>query len=509
MRFRSLLIPSCVLAAAACASEHGPLSNRMSEATTRYLSSAARQPVGWQPWGRDAFALAARLDRPVLLYVGAVDCRWCAMMDREVYANPAVGALIDSLYVPVRVDRDERPDVAARYEAALRSLAGLSGYPLTIVLTPDGSAFFGGTYLPADDPVTGRGLLQVLPEVAKDYREHREFVVRRAALVRQLALGEHTAVPGVLSSTAVRADIRAVRDSLGQALNSPSTLGGFLHTRAVALLLAEYGRSGDTAAFDIARRVLDYMIDSASAAGAEGVRDDPPAVVRAGLLHNLAVGWAFTGDARYRDGGERLLRLIEPEFEGGDDRVVFADRDAYVAGSALEAATAFGDSAAQRRAVGALDTLLHLVYHRGRGVRHAPSGSIRGLLSDQVATAWASLAAYRATGRRRYLDVALDLAGILQRDFADSTAGGYFDSAVLDPAAAALSDRTKGVLDDLLPGSNAWAAQVFLELADATGERGYRQQAEATLEAFAGVAAGGGVRASSYLAVAREALGGR
>src|SRR5690349_24196017 len=83
MRFRSLLIPSCVLAAAACASEHGPLSNRMSEATTRYLSSAARQPVGWQPWGRDAFALAARLDRPVLLYVGAVDCRWCAMRSEE------------------------------------------------------------------------------------------------------------------------------------------------------------------------------------------------------------------------------------------------------------------------------------------------------------------------------------------------------------------------------------------------------------------------------------------
>src|SRR5581483_7023022 len=125
-----------------CVSEHGPLTNRMSQAATPYLARAAREPVSWQPWGRDAFALAARLDRPLLLYIGAADCRWCGVMDREVYGDPGLGALIDSLFVPVRVDRDERPDVAHRYGAAVRALAGLSGYPVTAFLTPDGSAFF-------------------------------------------------------------------------------------------------------------------------------------------------------------------------------------------------------------------------------------------------------------------------------------------------------------------------------------------------------------------------------
>src|SRR5207247_2567544 len=107
-----------------------------------YLARAARQPVSWQPWGRDAFALAARLDRPILLYVGADDCRWCGVMDREVYGDPGLGAMIDSLFVPVRVDRDERPDVAQRYATAVQLLAGLRGYPITVFLTPDGSAFF-------------------------------------------------------------------------------------------------------------------------------------------------------------------------------------------------------------------------------------------------------------------------------------------------------------------------------------------------------------------------------
>src|SRR5207253_9688453 len=79
--------------------------------------------------GARGIRLAARLDRPILLYVGAEECRWCAVMDREVYGDLALGAMIDSLFVPVRVDRDERPDVAQRYEAAVQWLAGLRGYP--------------------------------------------------------------------------------------------------------------------------------------------------------------------------------------------------------------------------------------------------------------------------------------------------------------------------------------------------------------------------------------------
>src|SRR2546422_941512 len=217
-------LPLWLLALAGCVSEHGPRTNRMAQSTTPYLAGAARQPVSWQPWGRDAFALAARLDRPILLYVGADDCRWCGVMDREVYGDPGLGAMIDSLFVPVRVDRDERPDVADRYAAAVRLLAGLGGYPITAFLTPDGSAFFGGTYFPLDDPVTGRGLRQLLPEVAKTYREQRASVVQRAALVRQRSLERHASARGALKPALFQRDVDAVRSATAAAAEAPTAL---------------------------------------------------------------------------------------------------------------------------------------------------------------------------------------------------------------------------------------------------------------------------------------------
>jgi uncharacterized protein YyaL (SSP411 family) len=239
-----------------------------------------------------------------------------------------------------------------------------------------------------------------------------------------------------------------------------------------------------------------------------GPGDDPPAVVRAGLLRDLSAGWALTGDPRYREAAATLTHTLVRELALSDPQSRFADRDAYVLGAVLEAGAAVGDTAAERGARAQLDTLLTRVYMRGRGVRHAPRGSVHGLLQDQVQVAGAALAAYDAAGDRRYLDVARDLAAVLERDFADPL-GGYWDEAATDPAAPALADRTKQVLDDLLPGANAWAARVLLQLSEDTGDARYRRRAEATLEACAGAAHGQGARAATYLDAARRALGPR
>src|SRR3989440_3894653 len=319
------LLPLFLLVA--CVTERGPLTNRMAQMSTTYLTRAARQPVSWQPWGREAFALAARLDRPVLLYVGAEDCRWCALMDREAYADPELGALIDSLFVPVRLDRDERPDVAQRYEAAVQSLAGLRGYPVTVFLTPDGSAFFGGTYFPADDPVTGRGLKQLLPEVAKSYREQRGVIVQRAALVRQLALTHAVRARGVLQPRTVASQVAAVRATFQAVAGTHAALGSFMHTQAVSLLLSTYGRTGDSSYLKAANTVLDFMVDSGDAGTADVPRDDPPSLVRAGLVRNLAVGWALTGTPRYRDAARVVLQRLARDLGDGPESAVFADRE--------------------------------------------------------------------------------------------------------------------------------------------------------------------------------------
>ena len=489
--------------AVACATEHGALVNRMAQTATPYLARAARQPVSWQPWSRDVFTLAARLDRPVLLYVGAEDCRWCTVMDREVYSNPELGALIDSLFVPVRVDRDERPDVAERYQAAVLSLAGLRGYPLTVFLTPDGAAFFGGTYFPGDDPVTGRGLKQLLPQIAEDFRERREFLSRHAAVVRQLAVARGQGAHGVLRPQLLADEIAAVRSGIDSSVRAGRRLSGLAASQGVMLLLTEYTRTGDSAAFAVARAALTALLDSGAVT--EASEEEPPEIARAALARVLALAWVFTADPRFRDAGEVQLTALLRSLTYGDGRALFADRDGYAIATAIATADGLRDSEAQRRAVAALDTLLRRVYAPRTGVRHTVTGALTGLLQDQVQVADACVAAYTATGRRRYLDIAKDLADVLNREFADPN-GGYFDLAARDAPAPPFDDRVKPVLDDLLPGANAWAAHLLLGLAAATGDADYRRRAEATLEAFAGAVQGGGLRAASFLLVARDAL---
>lgn len=516
MHTRSLLTV-LYAASSACIAERGPLSNRMAHSATSYLARAARQPVNWQPWGRDAFALAARLDRPVLLYVGGDACRWCAETDRAIYTDPEIGALINALFVPIRVDRDERPDVAQRYQAAVERLAGLRGWPLTVFLTADGAPFFGGTYFPADDPVTGRGLKQILPEVAQSYRDRRPFIVQHAALVRQLVLTGSSGSRGVLHAASIQAEIATARTALDAAVRTHEAVGSVVHAEAASLLLTEYARANDTLSLAAARRALDLMLDSAAAATGPpaGANEDPPRLVRAALLSALGKAWVVTGDARYREAGATLARSLARELRTGGDGALFADQEAFIIESVMLAAATFGEAAAERRARTALDALLQRMYARGWGVRHSGTGSAQGLLQDQVQVAAACLAAHQLAGDRRYLEIARDLATVLEQGYADPL-GGYYDAAAPpappaapDPAAPALTDRTKHVFDDMLPGANATAARVLLRLSEVTTDPAYRRRAEAALEAFAGTVNGAGLRAATFLGAAREVLASR
>ncbi len=128
--------------------------NGLANTRSAYLRSAMHQPVRWQPWGQAAFDQAAEEDKPMLLDIGAVWCHWCHVMDRESYEDIETARIINEHFVAVKVDRDERPDVDARYQAAVSAISGQGGWPLTAFLTPDGRPYFGGTYFP---PVDGHG----------------------------------------------------------------------------------------------------------------------------------------------------------------------------------------------------------------------------------------------------------------------------------------------------------------------------------------------------------------
>jgi uncharacterized protein len=163
--------------------------NQLEHAASSYLRSARHQPVRWNAWGEAAFALAQAEDKPILLDIGAVWCHWCHVMDRESYEDAEIAALINELFVAVKVDRDERPDVDARYQAAVSAISGQGGWPLTAFLTPDGRPYFGGTYIPRDDRYGRPGMGRVLLAMAQVWRERRDEALETAGSV--MAAIEH------------------------------------------------------------------------------------------------------------------------------------------------------------------------------------------------------------------------------------------------------------------------------------------------------------------------------
>ena len=165
------------------------VANRLEHAASSYLRSARHQPVQWHPWSEAAFAQAQAEDKPILLDIGAVWCHWCHVMDRESYEDPEIAALINRLFVAVKVDRDERPDVDARYQSAVSAITGQGGWPLTAFLTPDGRPYFGGTYLPRDDRYGRPGIAHVLTAMAQVWHERRDEALETAASV--MAAIEH------------------------------------------------------------------------------------------------------------------------------------------------------------------------------------------------------------------------------------------------------------------------------------------------------------------------------
>jgi uncharacterized protein YyaL (SSP411 family) len=316
----------------------------------------------------------------------------------------------------------------------------------------------------------------------------------------------------MLQLAPIRSEIDVVRAALDDGVRSGAAIGSVMHAGAVSLLFTEYARDNDTTALAVARRAIDLMLDSLTTSG-HG--EDPARLVQAALLGALAKAWVITGDARYHDAGKALARALARQLVPGQGRVIFADQEAYAIHVLVLSAATFGEASAETRARGALDALLQRMYARGWGVRHSSGAGMPGLLQDQVQVATACVAMHHITQDARYLDIARDLATILDSSYADP-AGGYYDAAqppaaaaAPDPAAPALADRTKHVLDDMLPGANAAAAQMLLRLAEATGERSYRRRAEATLEAFAGSIGGAGLRAATFLEAAREALAAR
>src|ERR1700678_2530722 len=157
--------------------------NSLARASSPYLRSAMHQPIEGDEWGEEAFATAQRENKPMLLDIGAVWCHWCHVMDRESYDDPEVAAIVNEHFIAVKVDRDERPDIDSRYQAAISAVSGQGGWPLTAFLTPDGKPFYGGTYFPPTDGYGRPSFKRVLISIANAYKEKHGDVMEQAKMV--------------------------------------------------------------------------------------------------------------------------------------------------------------------------------------------------------------------------------------------------------------------------------------------------------------------------------------
>ncbi len=155
--------------------------NRLGEETSPYLRQHKDNPVHWLPWGDEALRLAREQDRPILLSSGYAACHWCHVMAHESFEDPDIATIMNTHFICVKVDREERPDVDHYYMQALRMMGEQGGWPLTMFLTPDGTPFWGGTYFPPEPRYGRPGFAQVLREIARLWREDRGRLFSNAA----------------------------------------------------------------------------------------------------------------------------------------------------------------------------------------------------------------------------------------------------------------------------------------------------------------------------------------
>ncbi|MGH9736713.1 MAG: thioredoxin domain-containing protein [Candidatus Acidiferrales bacterium] len=317
--------------------------NRLENSASPYLRSAAHQPVDWHEWGEEAFQKARVESKPILLDVGAVWCHWCHVIDRESYENPEIAALINKHYIPVKVDRDERPDVDSRYQSAISAISGQGGWPLTAFLTPEGKPFWGGTYFPPEDVMGRPGFKRILLAVAEAFESRRAEIDTSAEALQEavgkaeLFDGARAAVNGEIVDTIISSALRMFDGTHGGFGQAPK----FPHSAMIELLLDRRTWPTGTDLGQVASRTLDGM-----AAG--GFRDqlgggfhrysvderwcvphfEKMSYDNSELLKNYLHGYQATGSDLYREVAEGTIGWVNSVLSDRENGGFYASQDA-------------------------------------------------------------------------------------------------------------------------------------------------------------------------------------
>ena len=317
--------------------------NRLKGSASPYLRSAAHQPIDWHEWGEEAFARAEKEDKPMLLDIGAVWCHWCHVIDRESYENPVIAKIINEHFVPVKVDRDERPDVDARYQSAISAISGQGGWPLTGFLMPDGKPFFGGTYYPPEDQFGRPGFRRVLLAVAESYKNKKADLVRAAeSLADSVAQAEvFTGAHGKFDAEIVDSQVRAITQLFDIKNGGFGKAPKFPHCSAIDLVLERYQQTKERHLLAMAETTLEKMarggVYDQLAGGFHRYSVDERWLVphfekmsydNSELLKNYLHGWQATQNPFVRNTAASIVGWINQDLSDRTNGGFYASQDA-------------------------------------------------------------------------------------------------------------------------------------------------------------------------------------
>jgi hypothetical protein len=294
------------------------LANRLGRETSPYLQQHADNPVDWYPWGEEALARARRERKPILLSIGYSACHWCHVMAHESFEDAGVAALMNDLYVNIKVDREERPDLDQIYQAAHALLTRRNGgWPLTMFLTPEQEPFFGGTYFPRDARYGMPGFADLLPRVAAAYREQGAAIAEQNARLRQaLALTnpEPVAADAALPAHAGSAAFATLSGAFDPAHGGFGRAPKFPHTTDLDFCLRRYAATGDPRALEIVRSTLIRMTEG-------GIHDQ---LAGGFCRYSVDAEWAIPHFEKMLYDNALLLPLYADAWRATDD-ALFAD----------------------------------------------------------------------------------------------------------------------------------------------------------------------------------------
>ncbi len=320
-----------------------PSHNALARAASSYLRSAMHQPIQWHEWGEEAFAAAKRDNKPILLDIGAVWCHWCHVMDRESYDDPEVAKIVNENYIAVKVDRDERPDIDSRYQAAVSSLTGQGGWPLTGFLTPDGKPFYGGTYFPPQDQYGRPSFKRVLLSIAQSYREKHGEVLEQANMVTS-AISQAEAFSGRsgdVSPKVIDAVIESALKMFDERNGGFGNAPKFPHPSTLDLLIDRYARTGNQDLRDVIVTTLDKMarggVYDQLAGGFHRYSVDERWIVphfekmcydNSELLKNYVHSWQATGNEFFAEVARDIIRWMNEWLSDRQRGGFYASQDA-------------------------------------------------------------------------------------------------------------------------------------------------------------------------------------